>query len=121
MRDLIKKKYPDYMEAFEKVSVSHETYLFNMFICKKKLMDAYAEWLFDILFDLEKQINIDDYDAYNRRVFGFLSERLFNVWIKKNKLKVKECLVFNTEGDSMFGKAIRYPLHMTLRRIFPFV
>ena len=55
------------------------------------------EWLFNILSRLEKQIDISGYSEYNQRVYGFLAERLLNVWVEKNKLKIKECVVYNTQ------------------------
>ena len=68
---------------------SRKLYIYNMFAMKKSLFDEYCAWLFDILFTLETRIDISDYDKYNARVFGFLSERLFNVWLEKKSLKVK--------------------------------
>ena len=61
-----------------------------MFVMKKSLFDKYCLWLFDILFALEKEIDISEYDKYNKRIYGFLAERLFNVWIDKQKLSFKE-------------------------------
>ena len=68
-------------------------------ITKKHLFDEYMQWLFNILFTLEKRIDISNYDSYQKRVYGFLSERLFNVWIEKNKdrLKIKETTVIFLE------------------------
>ena len=76
-------------------------------ICNKKILDAYSEWLFPILFNLEGKIDVNKYtDAYQRRVYGFLSERLLQVWVNHNHLKVSEFPVFNTESRRMtiFGK-----------------
>ena len=53
---------------------------------KSELFDSYCEWMFDILFELEKRLDISDYSAYDARVFGFVSERLLDIWIKTNKL-----------------------------------
>ena len=64
---------------------------------KKVLFDQYCSWLFPIEFELEKRIEVSNYDSYNARVFGFLSERLFNVWLEKQKLKVVEVKVLNLE------------------------
>lgn len=89
VENIIKEKYPEYIKAFEKVMNSRKLYIYNMFAMKKSLFDEYCAWLFDILFTLESRIDISDYDKYNARVFGFLSERLFNVWLEKKSLKVK--------------------------------
>ena len=86
---IIKMQYPSYIEAFEKVMNSRKLHIYNMFVMNKALFDEYCTWLFDILFTLEKRIDITNYDKYNARVFGFLSERLFNIWLEKKKLKIK--------------------------------
>ena len=86
---IIKMQYPSYIEAFEKVMNSRKLHIYNMFVMNKALFDEYCTWLFDILFTLEKRIDIINYDKYNARVFGFLSERLFNIWLEKKQLKIK--------------------------------
>lgn len=98
-REIISEKYPDYLEAFDSVANARSFYACNMFISSKKIFDLYYEWLFDILFELESRINIDSYDSYNQRIYGFLSERLFNVWLVKNNLKLKEERVYNIDKN----------------------
>lgn len=98
-KNIIKKKYPEFETSFDIVLKRKWAYCFNMIIAKKEFFDDYCNWLFDILFDLEKKIDISKYDDYNKRVFGFISERLLNVYIEKNKdkLKIKELPVYNIE------------------------
>ena len=61
-----------------------------MCIMSKQLFDEYCEWLFDILFEVENRTDITKYDDYNKRLYGFLSERLINIWVLFKDLKVKE-------------------------------
>lgn len=97
-RKIIAEKYPDYVEAFEQFSKSRFLYICNMFIARKEIFDEYYKWLFDILFELEKRTDIRNYDDYNKRLFGFMSERLFNVWLLKHKeLKIQKMPVYNTD------------------------
>ena len=62
---------------------------FNMFIMKKDKFDAYCAWLFDILFELENRLDISTYNKNDSRVFGFVSERLLDVWIETNDIAYK--------------------------------
>ena len=76
-----------------------------MFICKKEVIDEYFEWIFDILGELEKIIDISNYDQYQKRIYGFLSERLFNVWLDYKNLKFKEINVIKI-GESNWKQFI---------------
>ena len=89
-RQIISDKHPSYIPAFDEVMNSQEMYAFNMFIMPWHLFDRYMEWLFSILFELEKRAKIDREDKYQKRVCAFMSERLQTVWLCKNLLKVKE-------------------------------
>ena len=105
-RNILNEKYPEYINEFDTFMNQTKIHLFNMFIMKSEDFERYCEWLFDILFELEKRVDISSYDAYQARIFGFLSERLFNVWLIHNKLKVKEIRVNNIEGENLALKAI---------------
>lgn len=105
-RNIIATKHPGYLTAFDQVMNGKKLHLYNMFIMKKELLESYCDWLFSILFSLEKKIDISDYDNYQKRVFGFIAERLFNVWLYHNKIKVKELSVVNIECENLFLKVI---------------
>ena len=52
---------------------------------------------------LEK-IDLNKYeDTYQARVYGFISERLLNVWLLHNHVNYKELSIFNTEIRSLNG------------------
>ena len=75
----------------------HAIHTLNMFVESKALIDKYCELLFMILGKVEEKVDLNGRSDYQKRVFGFLSERLFNVWIEKNSLKIHVCEIENTE------------------------
>lgn len=94
---IIETDYPEYMDSFKSVMNGRTLHLYNMFIMKKDDFDKYCEWLFHILLKLEENVDISSYDNYQKRIYGFLSERLFNVWIAKQGFNIKELPILNME------------------------
>lgn len=101
---IIAERYPDYSPAFQSVMNRKNLHILNMFVMKWSLFDLYCDFLFDILFELEKRIDISDYAVQEARVFGYLSERLLNVWIEKNQVQYKECPVVFLEKINWLAK-----------------
>lgn len=95
--NIIMKKYPQYSREYNLVMKADSASYCNMMISSKELFDQYCTWLFDILFEVEKETNMDGYTKAQCRVFGYISEILLNVWVLHNKLKVKYMNVINTE------------------------
>jgi len=86
----IAKIYPDSIDfAKNYFETSKEIHCFNMFIGSKKFLNEYCTWLFPILSELEHTIKLSEY-PYQRRLFGFMAERLFNLYLKKNKISTFE-------------------------------
>ena len=90
-REVIAKLFPEYLDCFDTLVNQNTTYFGNMMICRKEEFDEYAKWLFAILFEVQKQIDMRNYNDYQKRVFGFISELLLMVYVQKNRLKVYEC------------------------------
>lgn len=83
-----------YYETFVRLVNGPETYFGNLLITSKEKFDAYAAWLFDLFFEVQKRIDLDaDKDDYHKRVFGFISEFLLLVWTQANHYKALECMV----------------------------
>jgi hypothetical protein len=79
--------YPEYLESYDFIMNGKILSAFNMFITREAIFKEYSEWLFNILFEVEKRIIISE-DSYQRRVFGFMGERLLNVFVFHKKLKI---------------------------------
>lgn len=90
---IIAELYPEYYDTFVSLVHQNKTYFGNMMVAKKVLFDAYCEWLFTILFELQKRIDLAFEDDYHRRVFGFISEFLLYVWVTANQYRAYECRV----------------------------
>ena len=97
LRNVVKDLYPDYMSTFDFFWAGNHATLFNMFFCTSEIFDAYCEWLFSILFKLESMVDIGALNNYQKRLYGFLSERLLNIWILHNNLRIKNVSVITTE------------------------
>lgn len=108
--EIIKDKYPEYAEAWVRY-VKYGTFLFysNGFVMRAEDYDNYCEWLFSIFDEFKKRRewnSIEDVESYiakeieegkrpeangqgkkegalkyQTQVFGFLSERLFTLYI----------------------------------------
>lgn len=107
-RKIIEEKYPEYLGEFDKLHKRTSAHMFNMFIMKKEILNDYCTWLFDILFELEKRIDVKQYDAFHARFFGRVSELLLDVWINKNNMNYKEVKVIDMENVNWFKKGFAF-------------
>lgn len=103
---IIAEKYPAYSAAFAQLMQGRRLHILNMFVMNRQHFDAYAAWLFDILFELERRVDISGYSTYEARIYGFLSERLLNVWLMEQHLKCIEVPVVPLEKVE-WGKKIK--------------
>ena len=108
VRSILKERYPEYVRAFDDVMERTAGHRFNMFVMRRDLLDHYCTWLFDVLDRAERQINLSEYDEYNKRVFGFLSERLLDVWVETNHISYTEMPVVFMESQHWLKKGMAF-------------
>ena len=101
---IIKELFPEYHSSFEKVMERTWAHMFNMFVMRKDYFDEYCKWLFTVLFELEKRIDISTYTVMEARVFGFISELLLDVWLEAKQLNYKEVNVSFMEKQNWLKK-----------------
>lgn len=93
--EILQEKYPKYTEAATNYNISTHGYYTNMFIMKREIFEQYSAWLFDILFELEKRISLENRDLQEYRVFGYISEWLLGIYVTHLKattdLNIVEC------------------------------
>ena len=107
-RRIIEEKYPEYLAAYDASMKRTKGHRFNMFIMKKDLADRYCTWLFDILFELEKRLDISEYSENDQRVFGFVAERLLDVWLDANEIKYKDIRYMYLERQNWIAKGVKF-------------
>ena len=124
--DIIMVEYPDYIKDIELFKKQKYLYNSNGFIMKAEDYSKYCDFLFNVLFKWQEKMNIytisdmDDYvnkqhtlglyhffgedekEAcinYQRRAIGFLSERIFNIYLNHNFNKIFHIPYFLTETE----------------------
>lgn len=96
--------WPEYLPAFERVMNRTWAHMFNMFVMRKDLCNAYCTWLFELLTVVETRVDITGWDAYESRMCGFVSELLLDVWLEKNKITCREQNVSFLESQNWIRK-----------------
>lgn len=97
-KEAIKKLYPEYVPFYEKYFENSASFrLGNMVIMKREVFDSYCEWLFNILRYVEEHTDLSGYSVQEARIYGYISERLLDVWLSANKVKCKSMRIVNTE------------------------
>lgn len=88
LRQIITERHPEYMPAFVKtMDHCNKSVGYNMFITHWEHFNNYSEWLFDILFEVERRVPPID-DPIQSRIYGYMSERLINVFCEYNNLHI---------------------------------
>lgn len=87
---VILEQHPEYASSIDKyLNNDNKIYWANLFVARYEFVDHYCQWLFSILSEVENRITVSE-NHYQRRVYGFLSERLFTLYLLHNNFKVKE-------------------------------
>ena len=107
-REIILQKYREYLSAFDSNMKLTKKHRFNMFIMESKYVDEYCAWLFHILFELEKRRDISTYSKNDARVFGFVSERLLDVWLDTKVYMYVEMPVVFMEDEHWLIKGTNF-------------
>ena len=113
LREVISDLTPDYLAAFDDLMYRQNGYSgYNMFITRWQHFDGYSQWLFKILFEVERRVKLSPYPD-QARIFGYMSERLINVYCIRHKLRIKYVpVIMPIEDDFVNPSNVAY----TLRR-----
>lgn len=80
---ILKENFPEYYDSLNKYMKGRKLHCYNMFIMEKNLFFEYCEFVFKILFRLEKELNIDYENPERNRYPAYIAERLTDIFISK--------------------------------------
>jgi lipopolysaccharide biosynthesis glycosyltransferase len=87
--EIIKFKFPEfYIPTLESI-YSNVAFFGNVQIMKSEYFQEYCKFLFGVLEEAEKAIDISKYDHYQKRIWGFIAERLANAYLNYAQKKYK--------------------------------
>ena len=103
-RDVIEGLYPPYLPAFDAEMAGTKAHMFNMLVAGADVFDAYCEWLFPLLGNIERHLGDKNYDAFNARWPGRISEHLLDTWLATNDIAWTEMPTISPEPVNWCAK-----------------
>lgn len=101
LEQAIREVCPEYLPAYRRYMSGTTTCWKNMMICSRPLYDQYCSWLFPLLAAMETKIDADSREGSQRRVFGYLAERLLNVWVRYQGLSCCHLFLLETIDEPL--------------------
>lgn len=101
---ILKQKYPKFSKIADEYLQMSDVNFCNMFVFPKKIFFEYCKWIFDILEEFERQIDLSE-----KRLF--ISERLTGIFIeylKRSGLKQKSLSTTFIKSEMRIPVAIPY-------------
>lgn len=95
MLQIIGRLSPEYYESAQEYVSGSICYFCAMHIMKREIFLDYCQWLYPLMFELEKELDIEFYSVEGQRTVGHLGERLLGIYIhhiKKHRpeIRIKE-------------------------------
>nr|WP_295949835.1 DUF4422 domain-containing protein [uncultured Agathobaculum sp.] len=102
MESILYQMYPAYRPAAQAYLDGTVHYFGNLYIFSREQFERYCAWLFPLLAEFDRQTDLTGYSTQERRVDGYLAERLFGIYlthVRQNEtLRVLELPRVHFEG-----------------------
>lgn len=108
IRDTQEQKY--YKAFWDTLIKGNIFYHCNMFIMNWTQFDKYCNWLFPILNEVEKRTDITNYDKTQKRIYGYLSERLLGLYIHAEKINTMNIPIMKISNEPEIDNLSSYKL-----------
>ena len=83
MEGIVRQRHPEMEQALERHLSETVCYFGNIFIMKRKVFHDYCAWLFPLLDEFDRRADLSGYSSQERRVDGYLAERLMGVFLTR--------------------------------------
>lgn len=80
MLRVIDKRYPEIAPYAHKYFAGKKSWVYNCYIMKAAYFERYCQFLFDVLSEVESQLNCEHYTVTQYRTPGVLGERLWGIF-----------------------------------------
>lgn len=107
-REVLAELYPKVLKPWDESMKRTGGHRFNMMVARRDVLDAWCEFLFNVLGELELRIDTEGYSPNDQRVYGFVSERLLDPWIQANGIPFVNMGVANLESQHWPRKATAF-------------
>ena len=91
---LVEDKYPQIFPDLKEYLSNKYFRGFNCFVMKKELFFQLCEFEFSVLSELEKCVDLTNYDTTKTRIYGFMAEILYSGFLyhlkKQNRARIKD-------------------------------
>ncbi len=85
--EILREKYPEYDSVAQKYMQMSDGNFCNMFILPRAQFFAYCQWIFSILFEFERRVDLSEKRLFiSERLTGIFLERLAEMGLKRKAL-----------------------------------
>lgn len=82
---IVREYHPEMDKAAAEYLSGTACYFGNIFVMKRQVFHDYCGWLFPILEEFDRRANVNGYGPQERRVDGYLAERLLGIWAARRR------------------------------------
>ncbi len=116
--ETVRRLYPDYAAAANKLEQGSMQYLCNMFIMRRELFFEYSEFCFRILAEVDRQVDSTQLRPAAKRFLGYLGEFCLTLYLfhiqERDKTKILELngsyILSDEKIESTLSKLLFYRL-----------
>lgn len=116
MEQIVRERCPEMTMAAEQYLSDTVCYFGNIYIMKREVFQDYCTWLFSLLTEFDYRADLQGYDAQERRVDGYLGERLFGIYLTYYREELK---TLELPRVHFYGVGVPYHKQRALNALLP--